>query len=223
MAGIRWHATHRGLFTALPMLATGAAAPASELIVHNGFEQCWSKALTVPQYAALAPSLEGVQGCIPETGDASSTTHFCYATTCPGGAKGCPVTFRGGQSTFSASQSRFDASSGIQPFSTLATLPFAGECTVNFVDTSTVVYQYPVNILTVADGNNGRYIDWLALGDVTVSGLTGNDVSVGGSFACQSANFGLAVFVSMLAAAKPSIEDVYRGSSLLDQTVCPYP
>lgn len=212
----------RGTALAMLVCATTAAGEVVDFIGHNGFEECWPQALTVPQYAALAPSFDGVPGCIPESG-AGTSSHVCYSTTCATGVTGCPVTFRGGQSTFIPAVGRFDATNGIEPFSTLATIPLVGECTVSFVDTSTVVFNASVAVPSVADGNNGRYVYAVRLTGVEVTGLNADDVEVSGGFGCQTASIPTGYFADILKLAEPSIRDVFLGASLSDQTICPYP
>ena len=204
----------------LVLLVSGVSAQTVDFVSHNGFEECWPQSLTIPQYAALAPSFEGVPGCIPETGRGTAT-HFCYATTCADGQIGCPVTFRGGTSPFLTQAVRFDATHGIDPFSAVFRSSGA-ECTANFIDTSTLRYQYQVSLRSVLDGNDGRYVWDLALQNLNTSGLQSDDVTVTGSFICQ-ATVPQQLFSSILAAAAPALERVFRNAPLLDRTVCPYP
>jgi hypothetical protein len=211
------------------LVVLGAPAESIELVNHNGFEACWSQALAPAQFTDLfSPALDGAPGCIPEhTATSSTDASFCNATTCAGGATGCPVVLRGGQHIFATGtppdNPRVDGWNGIDPFSTLVTFPAIGECTVSFVDTSTVQIGYGVNYRTIADGNNGAYTWDLGMTNTTVTGLGGGDFTIGGSnILCLSTNIDRAYFTAMIAGVEQSIADTLRPATL-DRSICPPP
>lgn len=210
----------------IAMAATIASAfgQTSDLVVHNGFEQCWSKALTKDAFLnLLAAAVEGTEACIPAAADGSS----CATTTCGDGSAGCGVTLRAGQYSYGQilpanEYMQVNASTGFDPFSMPVVVPTIGPCTMNFIDTSNVVIQSPLVYSLQADGNSGFFASELIVGASTVIGLTSDKVSLTGSFGCQLANFSVSFFISTLgdelAQTFPSAYAPTIGESL-----CPLP
>ena len=93
---------------------------------------------------------------------------------------------------------------------------------MNFIDTSNVVVQSPLQYSLQADGNSGFFATGLVVGSSTVTGLTSNKVSLTGGFSCQLASFGISLFISTLesglAQTFPSAYAPTVGESL-----CPLP
>jgi len=209
---------------AMAAMTANAFGQTSDLVAHNGFEQCWSKALTKDAFLnLLAATVEGTDACIPAAPDGSS----CATTTCGDGSAGCAVTLRAGQYSYGQilpanEYMQVNASTGFDPFSMPVVVPTIGPCTMNFIDTSNVVIQSPLVYSLQPDGNSGSLASGLIVGTSTVSGLTSAKVSLTGSFGCQVANLGLSFFISTLgdelAQTFPSAYAPTLGESL-----CPLP
>ena len=202
----------------------GARAQTIDLIDHNGFDQCWSKALSSDGFLQLlATTTEGADACIPAAADGS----VCATTMCTDGSPGCAVTLRAGQ--YSVNQifldtgvAEFNASNGFDPFSMPVVLPVVGACTANFVNTSNAVVQYPLSYSLAADGNNGYYAYQMLVGTGTVIGLTSDDVTLTGGLGCAVANVGLGYFDSIL---QDGMAKVIPGTlaASVGQSLCPLP
>jgi hypothetical protein len=196
----------------------------SDLVDHNGFEQCWSKALAKDTFLQLlASSVEGADACIPAAQDGSA----CATSMCTDGSPGCAVTLRAGQYSYGQilpanGQMQVNASTGLDPFSMPVVLPVVGACTMNFIDTTNVLVQSPLYYSLQPDGNSGYYTNGLQVGTSTVTGLTSDKVTLTGNFSCQLANFGLGSFIGTLqdglAQTFPSAYAPTVGESL-----CPLP
>ena len=189
------------LFAGIGLAAATCCAfgQTDDLVGHNGFEQCWSKALTKDSFLELlAATVEGTDSCIPAAVDGT-----CATTTCTDGSPGCAVTMRAGQYSYGQilpanGQMLVNASTGFDPFSMPVVVPIVGACTMNFLDTTNVTIQSQLSYLLQADGNSGYTTNELFVGGSTVSGLTADKVSLIGNISCQLANFGLGLFVGTL-------------------------
>jgi hypothetical protein len=210
---------------ALAIATSGASAQTIDLVGHNGFEQCWSKALTSEEFLQLlAFNTEGADLCIPPAADGSA----CATSMCTNGSPGCSVTLRAGQ--YSVGQFvpadgyvQFNASNGFDPFSMPVVIPVAGACTLDFVDTSNVVMQYPLYAYVAADGNAGYYAYQASVGDVLVSGLANDDVAITGGFSCQLANYEIGFYIDALRDQMGGLIAGAIAAETVGQTLCPLP
>jgi hypothetical protein len=195
----RWGRMAAGLVIAAT--TDTAFAQTGDLVIHNGFEQCWSKALTKNAFLeTLAAAAEGTDACIPAAEDGSA----CATSTCTDGSAGCAVTLRAGQYSYGQilpanGFMQVDASIGFDPFSMPVVVPTVGSCTINFLDTTGVLIQYPLHYALQPDGNSGFYASDLLIGSSVVTGLTSDKVALTGGFGCQLASLGTGFFVSILA------------------------
>jgi len=148
-----------------------SAARAADLVSHNGFEACWSQALTKPQFLSLLQStLDARSGCVaPQTGTSSGITYaICNTAACAGGALGCVVTTHAG--AFSG-----DFGSGIfsGPGSTdniVAPITTSiGSCVLTI---SNITLNYAPSYTVQADGNSGDYMAALLQSPLTVTNHT---------------------------------------------------
>jgi hypothetical protein len=147
---------------------------------------------------------------------------------CTNGSPGCSVTLRAGQYSVGQFVSadgyvQFTASNGLDPFSMPVVIPVAGACTLDFVDTSSVVMQYPLYAYVAADGNAGYYAYQASVGDVLVSGLANDDVSLTGGLSCQFASFGIAFYSDLLQEQMGSLIAGAIAAETVGQTLCPLP
>jgi len=138
-----------------------------ELVSHNGFEACWSKAITKTQFLGLLKStIDGTTGCIlyvayPDPGSGFNW-EICNTPACPGNLPGCPVTLRAG--TFSgdfgtgAYTAGFSGPGTTDDISMPATYyndVTGGNCTLKLTN---LTQTYSPFVYVQPDGNNGDYI-----------------------------------------------------------------
>jgi hypothetical protein len=157
----------RGL-AAASMLAAGAALPAAagDLVSHNGFEACWSKAISEQQFLGLEQSaIDGVTTCVPLQ-DLGGGLTACDTAACSGSAIGCPVTSHAGAftGTFAAGTSEFSATGSADDFQIHTSLG----CSITV---SNVGLTYTLDYTLQADGNNG--LDAASLDQSTVTVASG--------------------------------------------------
>ena len=201
-----------------------AFGPASNLIVHHGFESCWSPALTTAGMADLLNSrAEGAKGCIPAYSGTCSTS-MCN------GVPGCPVTLRAGSIAYSGTNqlvSRFDATGGVDPLVIDIKSPINNNatCTITVTNTSNLIATYQDFFTVTNDGNNGWYMEPpYNAGNSVVSGLSASDWTVDGDvFSCKAgAYFSTSQIESAIAAGVQAIASDVAGTAL-GNTICPLP
>jgi hypothetical protein len=161
------------------VLATAFAASAAaqaqtvDLVIHNGFEDCWSQALTQAQFlSVLQGAIEGRTACIAQNSGSFSSPGgtidytACYTAACPGSAIGCPVTVHSGafggdftSGAFSASGSADDVAIPVS-YSGAA----SGTCTITV---SSISLTYSPYFFISPDGNNGDYMAYLTASSTT--------------------------------------------------------
>lgn len=170
-----------GFLVAASMLSQTVVAPANaqagDLVAHNGFEACWSLALTKPQFLSLLQSsIEGQTYCIAPSsgtlsGSVSGTYTACDTPACSGGVHGCPVTLHSGAWTGDFAAGSFSgpgsADDVVVPVS--YDVGFSGTCNVTI---SGIGLNYAAGYAEQADGNNGDYLVALNEATVTVTGYT---------------------------------------------------
>jgi hypothetical protein len=160
------------------LLATAdAAAQVVDLVGHNGFEACWSNAITKTTFLDLIQAtIDDKTFCVPQvSGSASGYTYdACNTAACPGNVVGCPVTTHAGSFSgdfvtgdFSSTGTADDVSVPIS-YNGLS----SGSCTILF---SNIMLDYAPSYFLTADGNNGDYMAYLTQSSVTV---TNSDASV---------------------------------------------
>jgi len=163
---------------AVLLSASTAAAQIVDLVDHNGFETCWSKAIPKATFLDLIrATIDGKTFCVPEvSGSATGYTYdACNTTACPGSAVGCPVTVHAGifSGNFTtggfASTGTADNVSVPISYSGLS----SGSCTILF---SNIMLDYAPSYFLSADGNSGDYIAYLTQSSVSVAS---SDATVG--------------------------------------------
>ena len=167
---------------ALPLAAvllspSAVAAQVVDLVDHNGFEACWSKAIPKATFLDLIrATIDGRTFCVPEV--SGSTTGYtydaCNTAACPGNAVGCPVTTHAGSfggdfitGDFSSTGTADDVNVPIS-YTGLS----SGSCTVLF---SNIMLDYAPSYYLSADGNSGDYMAYVTQSAITV---TSSDASV---------------------------------------------
>jgi hypothetical protein len=147
---------------------------AGDLVDHNGFEACWSKAITQAQFTGLMQSaIDGATACLQQSsgpcGTGCSYT-ICNAQDCPGNTVGCPVTIHadpfGG--TFAAGTSSFTASGSASDVSVPVSYTLFSANAACTITASSIGLSYLLDYTLTVDGNNGLYAASLDQSPVTV-------------------------------------------------------
>lgn len=199
-------------------------ARAGDLVDHNGFEACWSQAITQSQFLGqLKTSIDGTTTCIAQSSGliTGGTYSACNMTACPGNATGCPVTLRadafGGAfanatSTFSASGSADDISVDVSY--TVFTVP--GSCTITL---SNIGLGYSLDYSLQADGNNGLYAGSL---NQTIVTINNGYTVVGSNATCDLiASTFASLVVSDAETAASNLVAALEEPATVGESVCP--
>lgn len=160
---------------------TGTArshAELPDLVDHDGFEACWSSAVTQAEFLdTQQSSIEGAVFCMPQSSAGNSINGYsvCNNHSCPGAAIGCPVTihsgafsgsFLNGTTTLGAAGTADDITMDVQ----CKMLGITGSCSLTV---SNVSFGYSLDYTLQPDGNNGLYAVSLDQATMTVnSGYT---------------------------------------------------
>jgi len=158
-------------------LTAGSAAGAADLVDHNGFEACWSKAITKVAFLDLVQAtINDKTFCVSEVSGSSSGYNYdaCNTAACPGNAVGCPVTVHAGSFTGDFGTGDFSATGTADNVSVPVSYSGfgSGSCTILF---SNIGLAYAPSYLVSPDGNNGDYMVSLTQSSVMV---TSSDASV---------------------------------------------
>lgn len=194
----RGSASFRSLAAACALAAGTAAAQTVDLVDHNGFEACWSKALTKAQFLAAMDAAVGVDGTTfctgPVSGSGSGITYTaCGNPDCAGGAIGCPVTIHSAGFSGDFATGAFTASGTADDFSAPVSYSIfgtPGSCTISF---SAIALTYSPSYFITADGNNGDYMAYLTQSQATID----NYQATSADPTCQTLiAFGASAFIS---------------------------
>ena len=152
---------HLPIITATSLFATCAmSAAAADLVHHDGFETCWSPALTKPQFlAALRADIDGNSGCIPpQSGNQSGFAYtICNAANgCGSGVPGCPVALQAGPFSGDFIAGSFAAAGTASNIAAPITVAVLGTCTLNITG---ITLTYTLDYLMRTDGTDGVYTD----------------------------------------------------------------
>jgi len=148
----------------LGLLAASAGSTAQnplDLIIHNGFEACWSTAITKPQFLGLLKStIDGRIACILYVSYAQSGFNWeiCNTPACPNNVGGCPVTLRAGTFNGDFGTGAFSAPGTTDDITVPVTyyndMTFA-TCTLKLTN---LTQTYSPFVYVQPDGNNGDYM-----------------------------------------------------------------
>jgi hypothetical protein len=195
------------------------AARAADLVDHNGFEACWTHAITEPEFLELEQSaIDGLTSCVsPSSGIGYS---MCSQQNCPKNAVGCPVTTHAAlfNGAFAAGSGNHHTSSGSTDTITIDVSYFPGSCTITI---SNVALDYALDYTLQADGNSGLYSVSL---DQSTLAVQNGYVLVGSDLVCQGLASSLtATLISQIetegAAGIAALERLVT----VGETVCPVP
>ena len=195
-----------------------ATQASAELVFHNGFAECWDKAITKPMFfSAAQSSVDGLTGCVPpQSGTDPIPYAVCNTAGCAGGQMGCQVTMHA--PTPPTGDFNTGAFSGTGTADNLS-VPI----TYTFGVTSSCVMQITGIGLTYAwtntlqaDGNNGKYSSALATRTVTFNAYT-----IGGNCGGTVNGFlGPAAVTNGQTAAATAIAPNLTAATT-DESVCP--
>ncbi|HET8942057.1 MAG TPA: hypothetical protein VFN13_08730 [Rudaea sp.] len=209
-------------FIGVVLIAPGVlCAQTVDLVAHNGFEACWSQALTKSQFLGLMQSsLDNRTTCIgPQT---TTSPPFeittCNTAACPGGQTGCPVTLHSGAFSGDFPTGTFQASGGTDDISVPLTVTgaFGLTCTVTI---SNVTLTFAPDYSMIADGNSGLYAAQLTQAPVTL----GNTVVVSSTDpTCDSlANTNKSTLTAPAETAATAAVEAKLRASTVAQSICP--
>ena len=207
----RWRAG----VAALSLLAASAAA--ADLVDHNGFEACWSQAITEATFLnAQQAAIDGVKSCVPESSGVGYSA--CSLPHCEGGTTGCPVTTHAGpfSGTFTAGSGNQFTSTGSADDIVIDIAYTGGSCTIT---ASNILLDYALDYTLQGDGNNGLYAASLDQSTLTVHDgyvLVGSDATCDGLIAIAQSTL-ISQIESSGAAGIAALEE----PATVGESVCP--
>lgn len=212
----------RFALAAAALLPVVAVAQTADLVIHNGFEACWSNALTKPQFLNLMQtSLDGASGCIgPQSSTQNGiTVTACNTNVCAGGATGCPVNVHvpSGAFTGDFDTGTFAGSGSMDDI--VVPVTFSGAindtCTITLTG---IALSFAPDYSFTADGNNGNYAAALVQAPMSLTSYTAS----GSDFFCQTA---VSQYGPQLKSAAESqgtiLTEARLRASTVAQSICP--
>lgn len=162
------------LAAAVVLAGASALAPAQgvdSLLMHNGFEACWSTALTKPQFLDLLRSgVDGRTGCVPPSSGTVTLPGFgpvaytaCATPACPGAVPGCPVTTHAGTFSGDFATGIFSGPGSADDVQVPVTSAVFGTCMLTL---SNIVLTFAPAYVFDPDGNSGVYASALVQASV---------------------------------------------------------
>jgi hypothetical protein len=153
---------------------------AGDLVAHNGFEACWSSALSETQFVELQQStLEVATACVAQSSGSvpglGTNYQVCDTPACPGENVGCPVTLHSNPFGGDFATGTFAATGSTDSISVHITHSF-GTCTINV---GSMPLNFSLAYALQADGNGGQHVASLDDALMTVTGAVaygGTDV-----------------------------------------------
>jgi hypothetical protein len=168
----------RDILGAVVMLAGASplisAQSVGDLVTHNGFETCWSAALTKPQFLDLLRSgVDGQTGCVPPSGGTVTLPGFgsvaytaCTTPACPGAVPGCPVTTHAGTFSGDFATGIFSGAGSADTVQVPVSSAAFGTCTLVL---SNITFAFAPAYVLDPDGNSGVHASALVQAGVTSS------------------------------------------------------
>lgn len=221
MQGTLRNAARRAL--AAILLAAALPVTAGDLVIHNGFEACWSQAVTKPQFlATLQTAIDGATSCIPPTTSTDATTGITYAVCsqpqCGGATPGCPVTLRAGAFSGDFGSGQFNATGSaddiVAPVAYSGGFVPPGACTISV---SAIALAYAPHFAFEADGNDGAYVAGLPTPGVSIASYS----AAGTGTVCMlaAASYGAMLKAQAESAANSLVADLLAPT--VGASVCP--
>lgn len=195
-------------------------ALAADLVHHDGFETCWSAALTKPQFLdELRESIDGKTGCIPpQSGNQSGIDYtICdVANGCGAGIAGCPVALQASAFSGDFLAGSFSAPGTASNVAVPINAGFLGSCTL---DITAITLTYGIDYLMRIDGIDGVHTDDMQapVVDITSQSTSNNCNALIGAFI---ATYIPQAIVAAEASAAEAIEPELR-SRTVERSICP--
>jgi len=214
----------RESFLAAILGGLSCSASAGDLIVHHGFEDCWSQAVTAAEFTGLMQSsIDGQTTCVAQSSGSCGTNctyTACYTAACPGAATGCPVTLHSDAFSGDLGTGIYGATGAADNISvplSYNNFGVPGSCTIT---ASGIVLGYTLGYTLEPDGNNG--LNAAALGQtlMDVNGYSVGSNNPGCDALADSLGPGLAQQVEVIGATFVSGLET---PATVGQTVCPLP
>jgi hypothetical protein len=204
----------------LAVIAPGAVA--GDLIIHNGFEACWSKAITKPQFLdLLQATTDGVTACITTFSGSDSfgdSYSGCNTAACPGNSVGCPITVHTGTFSGDFASGNFSSAGTADDISVPVTVqPVIGppdNCTVTI---SNIAFTLAPSYALSADGNSGAYVGALNQPTVMINSFN----AVGSDATCQLLALQSGFAQSAAESAAETELAVLLDAATVGESVCP--
>ncbi len=208
------------LAVATVLAAAASPAPAGDLVFHNGFDTCWSKAISKTQFTDLMQSsIDGESTCIAQS--SGSCGAGCSYTACNapcGNTVGCPVTLHAGAfvGTFASGASSFSAIGSADDVSVPVTSTIA-TCTITI---SSISLAYALDYTMQPDNNNGLYAASLDQAPVTINSYSSDSADL----TCKvlAATLASGIVAPAEAAIGTLVESLVTPATI-EETVCPAP
>jgi hypothetical protein len=198
------------------MILAIPAACAADLVSHNGFEACWSQALTKPQFLSLLQStLDAHSGCVaPQTGTSGNISYtICNTAACAGGAMGCAVMTHAGVFSGDFGSGVFSGPGSADNIVAPVTTNF-GSCALTI---SNIQLNYAPSYTVQADGNSGDDMAALLQLPLTVTNHTFN-----GDASCTSlANLYGAQLITQIETSGSTMVANLLQAATVGESVCP--
>ncbi len=202
-----------GLFAAF-------AASAVDLVHHDGFETCWSAALSKSQFLEeLRASVDGKTGCIPQQSGNESGIDYTIcevANGCGAGISGCAVALQASAFSGDFAAGSFSAPGSASNLAVPINAGFLGSCTL---DITAITLTYALDYLMRVDGVDGVYTDDLQAPFVDITGQsTSNNCNalIGAFLATYIAQAIVAAESSAASAIEPELR-----SRTVERSICP--
>lgn len=197
------------------LLDVAGAASAGDLVSHNGFAQCWEKAISQDQFLDAARSgIDGSGACVPaQSGNSPAPFSLCDTNACVGAQQGCPVTLHASSAPTGNFINGSFGGSGTVSDIPVHLVVFGVPCTLTITGIS---FNYNWNNTLYADGNSGKYA-----ADLPGVNVGFNAYTVGGN--CQgSVNslFGATAATAAQNAVAAAITPLLTAATVTE-SVCP--
>lgn len=213
----------RRMLTRAALVATtwcATHAGAADLVFHQGFETCWSPALTKPQFlTAVRTSIDGQGSCIPPVSGNQSGVAYAIcsvANGCGNGVAGCAVALQADAFSGDFAGGSFTGPGTASTIAVPIDASFLGTCTLTI---SAISIAYALDYLMRDDGTDGVFTDDLLTPQVDIVSYTSNN-NCNALIAGAIASYLPQAIASAQSGAATAIEPGLRADTL-ERSICP--
>jgi hypothetical protein len=176
------------LSCAAVLIAGQPQAAVVDLVAHNGFEACWSQAITKATFLQLVQdSVNDRSFCIGKSSGSGPgvTYEACNTNACAGNTVGCPVTTHAGVFGGDFVTGSFSATGTADTVTVPITYTAIGtsNCTITI---SNIALDYAPAWFATPDGNSGSYMAYLSQSAVSLAAEPDVSVAPPGDFVCNA-------------------------------------